>query len=405
MILDRATLLLRLEASLDGARWRALQQVVQAARPGRAYLNGGAVRDLLLGVEPDASDLDVTIVGRDARDVVRQLGGRFTTHDAFLTGTWHLDGFSVDLVTARRETYERPGALPTVTAGTLEHDLARRDFTINAMVIDLQRGELIDRHGGQADLEAGRLRVLHERSWEDDPTRLFRAARYAARFGFELVSPLPPLDADDRVDPVFRVSSAGSPRLAAELDRVFCEARPVAALELLEGWGVLGAAFPSHNRDLAWAARLGADRDALWCWWCRGDALAVAAFSRLGVGLPRGIARLPDVEVLQQQGLPDDPVGRGRVLGDLPLVVLRTLRGALPDDPGLDWWEDQGRHIETAVDGELLIARGHAPGPAFRRALRAAREAAWAGQDPSGQLLAAERAIVGDGDTPGGSQL
>ena len=92
----------------------------------------------------------------------------------------------LNLVTARREIYPTPAALPVVISGTLADDLARRDFTINALALPLDPpgGPLLDPHGGQADLQAGLIRVLHERSFTDDPTRIFRAARYAARFGF-----------------------------------------------------------------------------------------------------------------------------------------------------------------------------------------------------------------------------
>ncbi len=98
-----------------------------------------------------------------------------------------IDGSPVDIAMARTEKYTRPGSLPEVTPGNLQEDLIRRDFTINAMAISIEEdAELIDPFNGLRDLESGVLRVLHEDSFIDDPTRALRAARYAARFGFDL---------------------------------------------------------------------------------------------------------------------------------------------------------------------------------------------------------------------------
>src|SRR5918996_3238928 len=149
-----------------------------------AYLVGGAVRDLLLGLE--AGDLDVVIEGDP--EALAQLPGFELERDAlFLTGRLRLDDLHIDVARARAETYPRPGALPEVQPASITEDLARRDFTVNAMAFPLGGdGELLDPHGGLDDLRSGLLRVLHDRSFIDDPTRALRAARYAARFGFEL---------------------------------------------------------------------------------------------------------------------------------------------------------------------------------------------------------------------------
>jgi tRNA nucleotidyltransferase (CCA-adding enzyme) len=152
-----------------------------------AWLVGGAVRDLLLGAH--TVDLDVAIEG-DAREVARELatrvGGEAIEHERFSTATVRADGLTVDLASTRRETYAEPGALPEVEPASLDEDLARRDFSVNAMAASLPAGELRDPEGGRADLEAGVIRVLHPRSFIDDPTRLLRAVRYEARFGFRM---------------------------------------------------------------------------------------------------------------------------------------------------------------------------------------------------------------------------
>src|SRR5215210_1572486 len=154
------------------------------------FLVGGALRDLLRG-EP-ATDLDLAVEG-DARSVARDLAGRLAgqlrEHGRFGTATVRAGDLAFDLATTRRERYERPGALPIVEPAPLEEDLARRDFSVNAMAAGLTGedfGHLYDPHGGMADLAAGLVRVLHERSFLDDPTRLLRAVRYQTRLGFEL---------------------------------------------------------------------------------------------------------------------------------------------------------------------------------------------------------------------------
>ena len=150
------------------------------------YLVGGAVRDLLLGRE--SFDVDLAVEG-EAIDFARGLGGEVTAHGRFGTAVVRFpDGRQLDVVTCRRETYAAPAALPDVEAGTIDDDLARRDFTVNAMAASLGSdfGRLVDPHGGRADLENETIRVLHDQSFVDDPTRIFRAVRYESRLGFRM---------------------------------------------------------------------------------------------------------------------------------------------------------------------------------------------------------------------------
>ena len=158
--------------------------------PVPVYLVGGAVRDLLRGAS--SVDLDLALEG-EAATIANELAGRLDgtaiTHERFGTATVRAEKLSADLATTRREVYEVPGALPTVEPAELGEDLARRDFTVNAMAIGLcgdDFGKLHDPHGGKADLDAGLIRLLHERSFVEDPTRLLRALRYEARLGFAL---------------------------------------------------------------------------------------------------------------------------------------------------------------------------------------------------------------------------
>src|SRR5882757_8206978 len=144
------------------------------------YLVGGVVRDLLLGA--DGVDLDVAVEG-DADRLADIPGYEPERDELFLTGRLQSGEQKIDIAQTRAESYPRPGALPEVLPAPIGEDLARRDFTVNAMAYPLsENAELIDPHGGLEDLRAGRLRALHDRSFIDDPTRALRAARYAARF-------------------------------------------------------------------------------------------------------------------------------------------------------------------------------------------------------------------------------
>ena len=154
------------------------------------YLVGGAVRDMLLRRAPD--DLDLVVGGdapRLASEAAKEMGGEVLAHSRFGTATLKVNELRFDLATARSETYPRPGVLPEVQAGTLRQDLARRDFSINAMAVALSGedvGRMVDPLGGEEDLRARLVRVLHDRSFIDDPTRVFRAIRYEQRLGFRL---------------------------------------------------------------------------------------------------------------------------------------------------------------------------------------------------------------------------
>jgi tRNA nucleotidyltransferase (CCA-adding enzyme) len=206
----------------------ALLRALQGLDP--SYLVGGAVRDLLRGAS--GVDIDVVVEGDAvavARVVAERLAGEVVVHERFGTATVHAGELDVDLATARRERYTAPGALPDVEPASIEDDLARRDFTINAMAVSLPDGTLVDPHGGRADLDARVIRILHERSFVDDPTRLLRALRYEARLGAQL---------DPRTEELAREAIAGGAlntvsgkRIRDELLDLLREPEAPAALE------------------------------------------------------------------------------------------------------------------------------------------------------------------------------
>ena len=162
-----------------------------ARRYEGVYLVGGTVRDILLGEQ--SFDVDIAVEGDAielAKALAEALDGRVRPHEKFGTAVvLYGDGGRIDVVTTRTEFYDAPAALPTVEHATIREDLFRRDFTINAMAVSLKGddlGRLVDPFGGRADLDAGVIRVLHNLSFIDDPTRIFRAIRYENRYGFRM---------------------------------------------------------------------------------------------------------------------------------------------------------------------------------------------------------------------------
>ena len=203
-----------------------------------AYAVGGCVRDWLLRRRAGAADLDVAVGGNAielAQSVGHELDGTVTAHQPFGTATLTLSGpplRRIDFATCRREAYAKPAAYPTVTRGALRDDLFRRDFTINAMAAALNRGRLgtlLDPFGGARDLRRRQLRILHPRSFLDDPSRILRGVRFLARFGLRW-EPHTERAAREAV----RMGAIGwlnTGRLRKELDRIASEENPRACLE------------------------------------------------------------------------------------------------------------------------------------------------------------------------------
>lgn len=218
------------------------------------------MRDILLGITP--RELDLAGCGESddpVESLVGALGGVTTKESQFGTARVEVDGVAFDVARARRETYARPGALPTVTfTDSIEDDLPRRDFTINAMAVSLNGGsfgELLDPLGGRRDLEAGQLRVLHPRSFEDDPTRILRAVRYAGRLKFEIERETARLLAEG----LRWLDSVSGDRIMGELERTAAEERLGAILALAERLCVLRAIHPALSAPVEFADSLRGD--------------------------------------------------------------------------------------------------------------------------------------------------
>lgn len=309
----------------------------------------------------------------------------------------------LDVATARREDYPVPAENPQVRFGRLEDDLARRDFTINAMALLLGDGlRLLDPHGGRSDLRQRQLRFLHPGSVRDDPTRLLRAARYAARLGFQLAA-----DSREqarstveswpwgwrRGDPPPQAPPALGTRLRMEL-QLLLEREPwPRALAALQEWGALALLDPALQADrhwrrrLRWAERLGLEKMV---------ALLASAQTPLALAtrlqLPHRQQRLlAALEHLRSRLAALDPASPGSVIqwcrlleapGTPPQVVALALAAGLgPRRPLLRWWLCW-RHLESPLRAADLIAReGLRPGPQLGERLRQLRD----------ERLAAER--------------
>jgi tRNA nucleotidyltransferase (CCA-adding enzyme) len=369
------------------ARVRALPaaQPLLARLPDRprVHLVGGAVRDVLLGGTP--FDLDLAVEG-DAAAFAASLGGQLKLHDRFGTSTVVLDGFVYDIARSRRETYAQPGALPDVEPAPLAEDLLRRDFTVNAIAVALggeAPGELNAAPHALEDLEARHLRVLHDGSFLDDPTRLFRLARYAGRLGFavephtrELASAAIAADA---------LGTVSGSRAGAEVRMLAREHDPVRALIALRDLGLDRALHPGFGLDdeaLARRALALLPADA------RPDRLALSVAGR---GVPA--AELPglldslafeaeDRDAIVASATRGDELARALAAAQAPSAVaaaaaggppeLVALAGALgPERQARDWLEHL-RHVRLAIDGRDLLAAGVPEGPAIGRGLRAA---------------------------------
>ena len=221
-----------------------------SARAGVAlFLVGGTVRDVLLGHRP--ADQDLSAEGDTdgfADTLARELGGEVTTRSQFGTAKVRVGGATIDLALARTESYAAPGALPEVTPGSIQEDLARRDFSINAMAIALEPGrwgELIDPSDGAGDLERRVVRVLHPGSFRDDATRILRAVRYAGRLGFGLHSETEALMRRD----LSYLDTIKGDRVRHELERIFVEEGASAIIALAQDLGVLAAIYPPLTVD------------------------------------------------------------------------------------------------------------------------------------------------------------
>jgi tRNA nucleotidyltransferase (CCA-adding enzyme) len=350
-----------------------------------AYLVGGAVRDLLRGEDP--KDVDVAVEGdarSAARAVAERLGSDAREYERFGTATVETPASTYNFATTRQESYDEPGALPRVTPASLAEDLGRRDFAVNAMAVGLSGddlGHLYDPFGGVADMDAGLVRVLHERSFLDDPTRLLRALRYAARLGFALDPETERLAREAvAADALSTVSGA---RIRDELMDLLREVDAPSAIERMRDLEIHSALHPDLDPDpeLVASAALGAT--------AIGADRGIAALAALVEEAPEKLDLwLADLYLLAEER---DAAARAARVGSRIAMTLRErehspseLRALLareplealalalalraPSEPILRWISDL-RPVRLEISGADLLAAGVPEGPAMGRAL------------------------------------
>ncbi len=402
----------QIEQVLGGPTARLIALVLKQAQiyGSTLYLVGGIVRDLLLGLP--STDIDFVVrpanpaaeFGEAARALAMQLaaahGGQVHVFRPFGTAKWSPArgfiaalGFSIgdeidhiDFASARAEYYEHPAALPTVYTSSLKLDLERRDFTINALAIQFDQedapGTLIDYFGGVRDLKNGHLRVMHSLSFVDDPTRLLRAARFEARFGFKL---------EPRTFELMTVANpmlarTGGERIRNELSLLLRERDPARGLRILEARGQLQAihgafSLPPDLEALFQAARTGdAPPSETLLWHLLSSAIPTAQLGDWCQRLMIGKTLCESLQALHQLLLSrarlnpnaETPSRLARWLDGFPAMAITAARILLRSDPAasdclqqyVTLWEPM-RHRLPLTTGQMLKARGLKPGPCF----------------------------------------
>ena len=250
----------QIAAAVSGGQLAVLSALRQLASEEEVpvYLVGGAVRDYVLGIP--TRDLDFVVVGNAtivATELANNLSGTVTVHQRFGTATVEINGDRVDIVTARKEAYASPGSLPEVSFSDLNDDLARRDFSINAMALPLsgESPNVIDPHGGLHDLANGSIAILHSDSFTDDPTRMLRAVRYEQRLGFQIFeTTMAELKKSINEGHVPAISGD---RWRQEFQKIFDEDRGFEMFSRAIEIGILPAIHPALSNDAGLAPLIG----------------------------------------------------------------------------------------------------------------------------------------------------
>jgi tRNA nucleotidyltransferase (CCA-adding enzyme) len=371
-----------------------LEAITEADDPAEpVYVVGGAVRDALLG--HPSYDLDLVVEGdvpAFAERLAGRLGGRVQTHPAFGTAEILYEGGEIDVATARAETYPEPAALPQVRPATLDDDLARRDFTINAIAASLRRedfGRLVDPHHGRADLAARTIRVLHGKSFVDDPTRIFRAIRYENRLGFRM---------DPETERLAREGMAGVSRLSNE--RVREELVALLSEESIPHTLARLAELAGTNADVALVERLDALRLELDpgapLWRLRLTAIVrdhPSLVDRLALRREDQRAVEDAVALAPQLEGATDPVEIARIAGRSPEAALLAL--AERDSAELRDWFTRLRNIRLDISGADLAELGLPESPRVGEVLEELRRRKLRGElDGRESELAAARELI-----------
>lgn len=366
------------------------------------YLVGGTVRDLILG-RPFV-DVDLTIEG-ETGELARAIGAAAGIETRFGTLSLNRDGYRYDLARTRSERYPHPGALPEVAPAAIEADLSRRDFTVNALALGLtgpRAGELLAVPGALDDLDARRLAVLHDLSFIDDPTRLLRLARYAARLGFEPAAHTRELASQAIAGHALETLSG--PRVGNELRLLATEPDAVAAFESAAELGLpwsIDADLARRSLEVL-PADGRPDLVVLACVFAsefthqQSDQL-VAALDRLGFtaadrdAIAEAATQAPELAKRLATTASRAEIARTVGTSGIETVALASNEGS--QSQSLTWLQDL-RHLKLQITGEDLIDNGIPEGPAIGQALAKAKDALYDGDalDRDSQLRVALKA-------------
>ena len=393
-------------AQLGPERAALLFAITERADPRPLYLVGGVVRDWLLG--HPGNELDLMLAGDSLQDAIAfaraiqaELGGELQTHARFGTAQWRApNGVTVDFANARRERYPRPGQLPQPRPGTAEEDLWRRDFSVNALALQLSPpaafGQLLDPCGGQADLQQRLLRALHPASFRDDPTRILRGLRLAARLGLRWDEETARW-AQESLPILARLSGS---RLRAEIEHILREPQPEDALTAKEADGLLPtlhAAFltdPAILRERFLRLRSASTRfaaDPISIGWrlltMGNDPAEVAALgARFTLrkaerdGLERAARLYAERHALADESRPPADIAAALQGADEATRRALWVVGSEALRRQLTRYEEDWRWRRPALTGRDLRRLGLPPGPRYRELLERLQIARWNGE-------------------------
>jgi len=360
------------------------------------FIVGGSVRDLLLGRR--LNDFDLTVEGdaiRLARSLASKHGGNVTAHTKFGTAKWFppdnlkADRDTLDLISARSETYKHPAALPTVKLGRINDDLRRRDFTINALAIRLDGshfGELRDDLNGMEDLQIGNIRVLHLRSFIDDPTRMYRAVRYEGRYGFKIAEDTRALIPQARS----LIENLSAQRIRHELDLILEESNAVAMLRRLDELDLLAPIHPALSKfNQSNLATLKSDDAALqnpksrWILWLmhlsEQDIEFVNSRLHFTADLLKILRSAASLNANRTAVVGLKPSQWVELLEGYSLRAIETVYRVIPDEEiinKISKYLSEWRHVKPKTTGHDLKKLGIPPGPKYTEILHRLR-AAW----------------------------
>ena len=359
----------------------------------KAYVVGGFVRDLLL--ERANYDIDIMVEGDAipfATAVGQELQAECKLIERFHTAHIYLQNLTIDFSSARKEFYRQPGALPEVSFSSIQDDLFRRDFTINAMAIDISpdnQFELIDLFNGKQDLDSGIIKILHARSFLDDPTRLYRALRFADRFKF-ILEPKTEMQFDKAIKLSYP-SFLSKKRIAAEIDKAFSEKRPLSVLSKYQNTGLLTfyhrsfvenarpdfkySVIPATITRLSSKFKDISESAVFWSFFLSNIPLEEAKELIINSGLPHAICSQATSAIETWKDLLEK-----LILAKNKIDIYNTLKNACPESIALMYLKNKDKEVENklnlysnelyfikpSITGKDLIDLGIEPGPQIR---------------------------------------